>query len=119
MTLETAAIGGIVAWLKSIVSAGHPPPWGWKVVPELLLALAVICFALSIYYAAQLLFSLPDIAEQLPFAEEESINEMQGNYMGARILYYEVRQWLLFVCGLSFTIAGALAEVFYGLVRCA
>ena len=107
VTLETGAIAGILAWLKSTSVAGQLPLW--KIVPTLLLALGVICFAVSIYYAAQLLFSLPDIAEQLPDANEESINEMTGNYMGASILHYEKRQWWLFVCGLSFTIAGALA----------
>ncbi len=76
------------------------------------LAFAAICFAISIYYAAQLLFSLPDIAEQLPDAVEESINEMTGNYMGAGILHYEKRQWWLFVCGLALAITGALANVF-------
>ena len=111
VTLETGAIAGILAWLKSTSvsadgSVGHLRLW------ECILAFAVICFAISIYYAAQLLFSLPDIAEQLPDASEESINEMTGNYMGANILHYEQRQWWLFVCGLGFTIIGALAAVF-------
>ena len=117
VTLETGAIAGILAWLKPPSgSAGHLRLWEWKMLPKmlpsLLLAFAAICFAISIYYAAQLLFSLPDIAEQLPDAHEESINEMTGNYVGAGILYYEKRQWWLFVCGLVFTIAGALAAVF-------
>jgi hypothetical protein len=47
-------------------------------------------------------------------ANEESINEMTGNYMGASILYYERCQWWLFVCGLALTIAGALTDVFTG-----
>ena len=113
VTLETGAIAGILAWLKPLSGpAGHLQPWDWKMLPTLLLAFAAICFAISIYYAAQLLFSLPDIAEQLPDANEESINEMTGNYMGAGILHYERRQWWLFVCGLAFTIAGALTAVF-------
>jgi len=78
-------------------------------VPDVLLVLAAVCFAVSIYYAAQLLFSLPDIVEQLPDAEEGSINEMTGDYMGAGILDYEKRQWLSFVCGLALVIAGAFA----------
>jgi hypothetical protein len=118
VTLETGAIAGILAWLKpanarpGCGSAGHLWVWGWNIVPTLFLAFAAICFAISIYYAAQLLFSLPDIAEQLPDADEESINEMTGNYMGAGILHYEKRQWWLFVCGLVLAIAGALAKVF-------
>jgi hypothetical protein len=118
VTLETGAIAGILAWLKPAStspgygSAGHLWVWGWKIAPTLVLAFAAICFAISIYYAAQLLFSLPDIAEQLPDAVEQSINEMTGNYMGAGILHYEKRQWWLFVCGLVFAIGGALANVF-------
>jgi len=104
--LETAAIAGILAWLKPI-SAGQLR--GWAIIPNILLALAAVCFAVSIYYAAELLFSLPDIVEQLPDATESSINEMAGNYMGAGILVYESRQWKSFVGGLAFVIAGALA----------
>jgi hypothetical protein len=106
VTLETAAIAGILTWLKPI-SEEHLR--GWAIVPNVLLALAAVCFAVSIYYAAQLLFSLPDIVEQLPDAKEGSINEMAGNYMGDGILLYEKRQWSFFVGGLAFVIAGALA----------
>jgi len=106
VTLETAAIAGIFTWLKPSL-AGHPR--GLEMVPNVLLVLAAVCFAISIYYAAQLLFSLPDIVEQLPDADQESINEMTGNYMGAGVLEYEKRQWYLFVCGLALVIAGAIA----------
>jgi hypothetical protein len=108
VTLETAAIAGIVTWLKPGL-ADHLR--GWKMAPDILLLLAAVFFAASIYYAAQLLFSLPDIVEQLPDAEEISINEMSGNYMGAGLLHYEKRQWLLFVCGLVLVILGAVAMV--------
>lgn len=112
VTLETGALAGLLARLNSV---GLPPDccvhWDGKTASFLLLAGAAICFAVSIFYAAQLLFSLPDIAEQLPDATEESINEMKGNYMGASVLHYETRQWWLFVCGLGLTIAGSLWAV--------
>jgi hypothetical protein len=106
VTLETAAIAGILTWLKPS-SANQVR--GWMMVPDILLASSAVCFAVSIYYAAQLLFSLPDIVEQLPHAPQGSINEMTGDYMGAGILVYEKRQWQLFVSGLALVTAGALA----------
>ena len=65
VTLETAAIAGIVTWLKPGL-ADHFQ--GWKITPNILLLLAAVFFAASIYNAAQLLFFLPDIVEQLPDA---------------------------------------------------
>ncbi len=112
ITIETAAIAGIFEVMKELgtIQAASLSLKGFNVALDLLLSLGVISFVLSIFYAGQLLFSLPDIAEQLPHAKEKSINLMKGAFMGADILTYEKRQFYCFVAGLIFV---ALASVVF------
>jgi hypothetical protein len=107
VTIETAAIAGIFTWVTK------PPlpktvSWVWAIGPNAILILAAGCFVGSIYYAAQLLFSLPDIVEQLSKEKEISINDMKSDRMGAGILDYEKFQFILFGTGLGILIAGAV-----------
>jgi hypothetical protein len=109
ITIETAAIAGIFTVMKELSKIPAASPWlrGCTIASSLLLLGALISFIVSIHYAGQLLFSLPGIVEQLPDAKEESINEMQDQYMNADILTYERRQFKLFVAGLVFVAAAA------------
>jgi hypothetical protein len=111
ITIETAAIGGIFAVLKELSSVRGPGLWLQicAIALNLLLLAAVAAFSVSIYSAAQLLYSLPGIAEQLPKSTKESINEMKDEYMGATILTYEKRQYIWFVTGLI--LVGAVSAV--------
>jgi hypothetical protein len=107
VTIETASIAGIFTWLTKPVTAGSPRG-GWVVAADVVLIAAAVCFAVSIAYAAALLFALPDIVEQLPKATQESINDMTGNYMSFSVLVYERGQWWAFIAGLVLVILAAL-----------
>jgi hypothetical protein len=118
ITIETAAIAGIFAVLKELSSARGSGLWLQicAVALNLLLLAAVAAFILSIYNAAQLLYSLPGITEQLPKSTKESINEMKDDYMGKDIFTYEKRQFIWFVTGLVLVAAVSAVVIVQNLV---
>ena len=119
ITIETAAIAGMFEVIKELSTNPAPGPLarGFTIALNSLLLGAVIAFVASIYYAGRLLFSLPDIAEQLPHAKEKSINEMKGAYMGAGIFVYEKRQFYGFVAGLIFVALATAVFTMQNLLR--
>jgi hypothetical protein len=119
ITVETAAIAGIFAAAKGSSTIQEPSLLlrGFGVALILLLFGAVTSFIVSIFYASQLLFSLPDIAEQLPEAEEKSINLMSGKWMSAGVLIYEKRQFYCFVAGLILVALASAVFTIQNLLR--
>ena len=118
ITIETAAIGGIFAVLKEL-SAVRGPGLSLQICAialNLLLLAAVTAFLVSIFSAAQLLYSLPGIAEQLPKSTKDSINEMKDEYMSGSILTYEKRQYNWFVTGLALVGAVSVIVILQNLV---
>lgn len=83
VTLEIAAIGGIFAFIPFLAKYT-----GGAVEAAVLslLALSVLLLFFSIFWCAYLLFGVPEIIEQIPFFDVDSINQLKSNYLSYSLL---------------------------------
>jgi hypothetical protein len=87
VTLETGIIGATLAFAK-----GHVNVTDWIAIvfaASIVLGIASLCY--SIFWAVYLVYGIPEIIEQLPAAEESSINKMRSNFLSYGLFHCQVR----------------------------
>lgn len=107
VTLETAAIGGVFAAVKFLT----PLTDCLKTLTVILLLLSAISFAVSIFWAAYLLFGIPELIEQLPETKTSSINEMKSKYLSFGLITSQKWIYYSFCASVLFVIAAILSLI--------
>jgi hypothetical protein len=108
VALETAAIGAMFAMAHFLDKA----PGIGKHITLTLLFLGVIAFLASMYFAAYIMYGLPEIIEQLTESQADSINNMKSSYLSYDLLTVQRALHNTLILGLLFLVLALLAMLF-------